>query len=149
MSVVHSAPRRAPGRPQPTRSPLRVVPAARPRSPRAPFVLLVVTLLAGGLVGLLLLNTSMQNGAFQLAELEKEAETLQSRHAQLSLEVEERATPAALAERAAELGMVPNTTPVFLRLSDGKVVGDPEPAARGESPSGVGGPSPAAVGARE
>ncbi|MGH1562678.1 FtsB family cell division protein [Mumia sp. DW29H23] len=151
MSIAQNAPRRAPGRPQPSsRGALRVVPARRPRTPRAPFVLLVVTLLAGGLIGLLLLNTSMQNGAFQLAELEKQAEALQSQHAELALEVEQRSTPAALADRAAELGMVPNTNPVFLRLPDGKVVGDPEPATRSQSqPSGVGGPSPAAVGDRE
>jgi hypothetical protein len=151
MSVVQNAPRRAPGRPQPSsRGALRPVPAARPRTPRAPFVLLVVTLLAGGLVGLLLLNTSMQNGAFELAKLEKQAETLQSRHAELALEVEQRSTPQALAERATKLGMVPNTNPVFLRLPNGKVVGDPEPATRwSETPSGVGGPSPATVGDRE
>jgi hypothetical protein len=92
--------------------------------------MLVVTLLASGLVGLLLLNTSMQNGAFELAELEKKAEALQSQRAQLALEVEERATPAALAERASALGMVPNASPVFLRLPDGEVIGDPVPASR-------------------
>ncbi|WP_167008391.1 cell division protein FtsL [Mumia sp. ZJ430] len=150
MSLAQNAPRRAPVRPaQQPRRDLRVVPAPRTGSPRAPFVLLVVTLLAGGLIGLLLLNTSMQNGAFELAKLEKKAETLQSEHAQLALEVERRSTPAALAERASGLGMVPNTNPVFLRLPDGTVVGDPVPASRdGRAASGVGGPSPASVGDR-
>ncbi|WP_262851903.1 septum formation initiator family protein [Mumia quercus] len=150
MSLAQNAPRRSPVRPpqQPRRN-LRVVPARRPSSPRAPFVLLVVTLLAGGLIGLLLLNTSMQNGAFELAELEKKAETLQSERAQLALEVEQRSTPAALADRASALGMVPNVNPVFLRLKDGSVVGDMVPASRaGRAASGVGGPSPAAVGDR-
>ena len=150
MSLAQNAPRRAPVRtPQQPRRNLRVVPARRPGSPRAPFVLLVVALLAGGLIGLLLLNTSMQNGAFELAELEKKAETLQSKHAQLALEVEQRSTPAALAEQASGLGMVPNANPVFLRLPDGTVVGDPVPASRGgRASSGVGGPSPASVGDR-
>ncbi|KAA1423479.1 cell division protein FtsL [Mumia zhuanghuii] len=150
MSIAHGTPRRATGRPQPSpRTPLRAVPARRPRTPRAPFVLLVVTVLAGGLVGLLLLNTSMQNGAFELAELEKKAQELQSRHAELALEVEQRSTPEAVAERAAALGMVPNTNPAFLRLPDGKIVGDPEPATRdSEAVSGVDGPSPVTVGDR-
>ncbi|WP_370619211.1 hypothetical protein [Mumia sp. Pv 4-285] len=151
MSVAHGTPRRAPGRPQPsTRSPLRAVPARRPQTPRAPFVLLVVALLASGLIGLLLLNTSMQNGAFQLAELEKRAEELQSRHAELTLEVEQRSTPESVAEKAAALGMVPNTNPAFLQLPDGKIVGDPEPASRAsEAVSGVDGPSPVTVGDRQ
>ncbi len=151
MSLAHNAPRRAPVRPAPQpRRTLHVVQSRRVGSPRAPFVMLVVTLLASGLVGLLLLNTSMQNGAFELAELEKKAEALQSQRAQLALEVEERATPAALAERASALGMVPNASPVFLRLPDGEVIGDPVPASRSSrSASGVGGPSPAAVGDRQ
>ncbi|PJJ56031.1 hypothetical protein CLV56_0235 [Mumia flava] len=148
MSIVNPV-RRAGTAPRPgPRNPLRAVPDRVQRTPRTPFVLLVVSLLAGGLVGLLLLNTSMQDSAFELATLEDKAEALQSRRAELTMEVEKRETPQALARRASKLGMVPNESPVFLRLSDGTVVGDPEPASADGPPSGLGGPSPAEVGAR-
>ena len=37
--------------------------------------------------------------------------------------------PQRVAEQAAAIGMVPNPSPAFLRLSDGKVLGDPDEAA--------------------
>ena len=48
---------------------LTVVPRAASRAPRVPFVVLVVTLLAVGLVGLLLLNTSLERGAYTAGAL--------------------------------------------------------------------------------
>jgi hypothetical protein len=42
-------------------------------------------------------------------------------------------SPANVARRALVFGMVPNTNPAFLRLSDGKVLGKPEPATRGSN----------------
>ena len=44
---------------------LTIVPRVAARAPRVPFVLLVVTILISGLVGLLLLNTSLQRGAYR------------------------------------------------------------------------------------
>ena len=48
---------------------LTVVPRAASRAPRLPFLVLVVAVLATGLVGLLLLNTSMERGAYQVTAL--------------------------------------------------------------------------------
>ena len=95
---------------------LRLVPARVLRARRAPFVVLVLLLLGVGLVGLLLLNTSLQQGSFDLTELGRETALLRDREAVLADEVAQRSAPGALASRARSLGMVPNEAPVFLRI---------------------------------
>jgi cell division protein FtsB len=135
MSTVFSPARAA--------APSRTTPAARPsarlsvvreepfRPPRMPFVLFVVTLLAAGLVGLLLLNTELQRGTFQVTELNKQADELRVRQQALEQQARTLDSPQHLADRALKLGMVPNPNPVFIRLSDGRVLGVPEAGKRG------------------
>jgi hypothetical protein len=107
-----------PGR-QSKRAELRLVPARALRPRRAPFVVLVLLLLGFGLVGLLALNTSLQQGSFELTELERETALLRDRHAVLADDVARRSAPGVLAERARSLGMVPNEAPVFLQVDPG------------------------------
>jgi len=107
---------------------LLAVPAAGPRPGGRAFVVLVVLVLAGGLVGLLLLNTAMQRSAFQLEELQQTSAALAVRGEVLDTQVERLRAPDRLARAASRLGMVAMTAPVFLRLSDGRVLGDPRPA---------------------
>jgi hypothetical protein len=107
-----------PGR-QSQRAGLRLVPARALRPRRAPFVVLVLLLLGFGLVGLLALNTSLQQGSFELTELERETALLRDRHAVLADDVARRSAPGVLAERARSLGMVPNEAPVFLHFDPG------------------------------
>src|SRR5688500_18215975 len=104
---------------------LRVVYGAPFRPPRMPFVLFVVALLAAGLVGLLLLNTELQRGTFQVTSLNTQADQLRDQQEQLERQVRTLESPQNLAERAYKMGMVPNPNPVFLQLSDGKVLGVP------------------------
>lgn len=104
---------------------LRVVYGAPFRPPRMPFVLFVVVLLAAGLVGLLLLNTELQRGTFEVTALNKQADHLRDEQEQLERQVRTLESPQNLADRALKMGMVPNPNPVFLRLSDGKVLGEP------------------------
>ncbi|HMG29133.1 MAG TPA: hypothetical protein VK585_03310 [Jiangellaceae bacterium] len=112
-----SAARRVlPGRPVPAPVGLRAVPAVAVRPRRAPFVVLVLLLLGVGLVGLLVLSTGLQQGSFELTDLERETTLLRDRQAALADEVARRAAPGTLAERATSLGMVPNDSPIFLRL---------------------------------
>ena len=61
------------------RARLTVVPRRRTRAPRVPFVTLVSTLLLGGVVGLLLFNTSMQQASFAATALEEQATNLSAR----------------------------------------------------------------------
>jgi len=110
---------------------LRVVYGAPFRPPRMPFVIFVVSLLAAGLVGLLLLNTELQRGTFQVTALNQQADGLRDQQEQLERQVRTLESPQNLADRALRMGMVPNPNPVFLRLSDGKVLGVPEEGKAG------------------
>jgi hypothetical protein len=102
------------GRIQPARSRLWVVPGGQVRPRRAPFVVLVLFVLAAGLVGLLVLNTSQ--GTFDLADLEQQNALLRDRHSELVGEVANRAEPGALASQAKQLGMVSSADLRFLHL---------------------------------
>jgi hypothetical protein len=79
-------------------------------------VVLVLLLLAVGLIGLLVLNTALQQGSFDLTDLEQRTAVLRDRHSELVGEVADRAAPGALARRAGQLGMVAGEDLVFLRL---------------------------------
>jgi cell division protein FtsB len=121
------------GKPRPgPRSGLgRLLPGKAGRSAkaaRAPFVLLVVALLASGLISLLLLNTAVNQGSFQLSKLKKETTDLTDQEQALQQEVDKDSAPGTLEQRARGLGMVPGGTPVFLG-ADGKVHGVPGQAS--------------------
>ena len=58
------------------RARLRVVPRTRVRAPRVPFVMLVSLVLLGGVIGLLLFNTSMQQASFRATAMEAQAQRL-------------------------------------------------------------------------
>lgn len=155
MSGPRSAVATAPAaRPQPRRARLSLVPPLRTGAPRAPFVLLLSTLLGGGLAGLLFLHTALAEDSFRLQDLQARSAVLTDREQVLQQQVAEEASPKRLAERAERLGMVRSVNPAFLRLSDGKILGKPRPgvapppppAATPEPPAGEQGGQP---GARE
>ncbi|MCC5579420.1 hypothetical protein IMZ11_27690 [Microtetraspora sp. AC03309] len=95
------------------------------RPPRAPFVLLVVGLLCGGLVSLLLLNTVLAQDSFELSDLRSGTERLRQQADQLDNQVRTLTQPNALDEQArGGSGVGPNgSSPNFVRT-------DPEPGAR-------------------
>jgi hypothetical protein len=104
---------------------LRLVPQRRSSASRAPFAVVLVGVLGGGLLGLLLLNTLVAQDSFTLHRLATESRELQQREQMLASQLEAQQAPSALAGRATDLGMVPGGAPVFLRLSDGRVLGKP------------------------
>lgn len=107
------------------RARLTVVPSRVQDARRAPFVVLVVLLLAGGVAGLLAFNTSMQQASFAATALEDRAAALAAEQQSLSMDLEKLRDPQQLATAAKALGMVPPPNPAFLRLSDGRVLGQP------------------------
>lgn len=113
------------------RARLSVVPPTPNRAPTAPFVILVMAMLVAGVLGLLAFNTNMQDKAFETTRLQGEADRLTAQKQRLMLELAALRNPQALAEKAKKLGMVPPTSPAFLSLKDGKVLGDPQPAVGG------------------
>ncbi len=120
-----SAPARpAAARPVAPRPALAVVPPHQ-RSGRAPFVLLVVTILSGGLMGLLALNTALAQGSFTVGELQRQTAELDDRSQALEQELARAQSPERLAIAARKIGMVPELDPAFIRLSDGTITGKP------------------------
>jgi hypothetical protein len=107
------------------RSRLSVVPRRVPKAPRIRFVSLVSLLLIGGVVGLLMFNTAMQQHSFTATALEERAAALDAHEQSLKMELDKVRDPQQVAFRAKQLGMVPATSPAFIRLEDGKVLGSP------------------------
>ncbi|MFG2929678.1 septum formation initiator family protein [Streptomyces achromogenes] len=105
----------------------RLFPAGRAQAARTPFVLLVVVLLGGGLIGLLVLNSALSEGSFELADLRKRTKTLTDEEQALQRDIDAYSAPDALQRRARELGMVPGGDPAFLG-PDGTVKGVPSAA---------------------
>lgn len=114
-------------------------PGTAGQAARMPFVLLVVALLGGGLISLLLLNSALNQGSFQLSKLKKETTVLRDEQQELQRDVDGYSAPDALQRRAHELGLVPGGSPVFIG-PDGKVAGTPAAAETPPPPS----PPPAA-----
>ena len=98
--------------------------------PRIPFALMVVTVLAAGLVGLLVLNTSLQRGAYAVTDLQDRSANLTPQQQDLETEVAALEAPQRISERAVRLGMVAGDSPAFLSLKTGKVVGRAAPGSR-------------------
>ena len=122
---------RAPSTPPPR---LRVVPVATGNPRRVPFVALVVAVLAAGLVGLLVLNTSLQRGAYTVTHLRDQAADLRLRQQNLQLDVAQLQAPQRVAEEALAIGMVQGGSPAFLSLATGEVIGEATPGERGNQP---------------
>jgi cell division protein FtsB len=104
------------------RARLHVVPRGRTTAPTMPFVMLVTLVLVGGVVSLLLFNTSMQQASFAASALEEQATTLTAREQTLQMELEDLRNPQRVAEQAQQMGMVLPAASGFLNLSDGSVV---------------------------
>ncbi len=110
------------------RARLTVVPRGRTRAARIPFVALVSLLLVGGVVGLLLFNTSMQQASFATTALENQAESLSAQEQSLRTDLEQLRDPRRVAEEAQRMGAVPAPPPCFLHLNSGRVQGTCTPA---------------------
>jgi cell division protein FtsB len=114
----------------------RLIPvtASSGQAARTPFVLLVVLLLGGGLIGLLVLNSAISEGSFKLDDLQQETKNLTDEEQALQRDIDAYSAPEALQRRARELGMVPGGDPAFLN-PDGTVKGVPSPAPAPEPAS--------------
>jgi cell division protein FtsB len=113
------------------RARLTVVPKRkRRRSSPVPFLLLVSMLAVGGVVGLLLFNTSMQQASFAATDLQQQADTLEAQQQSLQMQLARLRDPQTIAIKAQRMGMVLPTSPAVLDLRSGKVLGQPTPATR-------------------
>ncbi|MFF2039245.1 septum formation initiator family protein [Kitasatospora sp. NPDC058170] len=106
------------------RARITVRPGRRPVRGRTPFAVLVVVLLTAGLLGLLALNTALNEGSFELSRLQKQTTVLTDEQQGLQHQIDQGSAPDALERRARELGMVPAGGMAFLQ-EDGTVLGKP------------------------
>ena len=110
------------------RARLTVVPRGVQKAPKVPFVSLVSLVLVGGVIGLLLFNTNMQQLSFTATTLQSRAAVLGAQEQSLQMHLETLRDPQKVAARAKVLRMVPASSPAFIRLSDGAVLGNPSVA---------------------
>ncbi|WP_019868895.1 hypothetical protein [Salinispora oceanensis] len=121
---------------------LRVAPPAPVSVPRAPFAALIVVLVVGGVLGILLVNTKINENAIRLSQLQKEQATLNLEQQQLNQQITEAKAPGNLLEAARKLGLV-ELEPGYIQLPDGGAAIDvPQPGggpASGAGQPGTGG----------
>ena len=117
--------------PEPSRrTHLEVVPSRSQRRarPRALYAVIAVGALLGIVVAQLLLSIAISQGAYQLNSLQAKQTQLQRSYQAVSEDLNRVSSPQNLAANANALGMVSNSSPAYLRLSDGAVLGAPQPA---------------------
>jgi hypothetical protein len=90
-------------------------------------MILVIGFVAVSILHLLLTILTSQS-VYELADLKREKRELETTSQILSEEVSSLASNQNLLNTASRLGMVENTNPVFLRLTDQAVLGQPLPA---------------------
>ena len=94
----------------------------------APVVMILVTGFVAVSILHLLLTILTSQSVYELADLKREKRELETTSQILSEEVSSLASNQNLLNTASRLGMVANTNPVFLRLTDQAVLGQPLPA---------------------
>ncbi|WP_017572717.1 FtsB/FtsL family cell division protein [Nocardiopsis halotolerans] len=97
--------------------------AQQNRAPRIPFVLLVLCLLGGTLVGLLLLRSVVAEGAFAIDNLQAENQELSYEQQQLRSTVAQLESSDRVSEQAEDRGMEQGDAPLFLDPESGEVRG--------------------------
>lgn len=78
-----------------------------------------------GLLGVLLINTVVSQGAFRQHQLEVDLILASEQEEALTRAVQLAESPLQVEKAARALGMVPAASPVFLRLADGSILGSP------------------------
>ncbi|AVT32713.1 MULTISPECIES: hypothetical protein [unclassified Plantactinospora] len=110
------------------RSRLRVAPPMPVARPRVSFVALILVLVVGGMLGILVVNSKVNENAFRLERLQQQQSTLDIQEQELKQKIADAEVPGNLTARARQLGLVDSGPPAFIRLPDGRVIGVPQPA---------------------
>ncbi len=101
---------------------LRVVESPGQERSATWFIIACVSLLLGAIVSVLLMNTEMTKGAYTQRALNVEISNAAVATQTLEADLDEFATPANLAARAAGLGMVQMVNPGVISLAEHKVI---------------------------
>ncbi|MFF2369010.1 hypothetical protein [Agromyces sp. NPDC058110] len=128
----------AQSQPSPIRRRVRIPAILRPapdrvaRSrPRLAYAIIAVGGVAVIALAQLMLSIAVTQGAYEIDGYQLSQAKLSRQQQTLAEDLDRVQSPQYLAQNAEALGMVPNSNPVFLRLSDGAVLGQPTAAAGG------------------
>jgi hypothetical protein len=91
----------------------------RPAS-RTPFILLVLALLVGGLICLLVVNTTLAAASYQISNLQRSNAVATQRVQELQQQVASEQSPGSIEQRALRLGMRMQPTLSFIDLKTGR-----------------------------
>jgi hypothetical protein len=122
------APSRQPAGDVKSKPGLRVAPPAPVSVPRAPFVALVLVVVIAGVLGILVLNTKINENAFTLNHLQDQQNHLDQQEQQLDQHLADLESPNSLRAAALRQGLIDSGTPAYLPLPNGQTVGVPQPA---------------------
>jgi hypothetical protein len=103
----------------------RAAAARRLGGSRTPFVLLVLGLLGGGLVCLLVINTTLSAASYQINTLQQGNAQLSQQEQALQQQIAKEQAPATIQKRAYQLGMRPEQRLNFVNARTGKVSRQP------------------------
>jgi hypothetical protein len=96
--------------------------------PKIVYALSAVTGVAAIVVAQLLLSVGISEGAYEVSRLQASQVELGRTAESVTEDLVRASSPQSLAANAEALGMVSNSNPVYLRLSDGAVLGAPSSA---------------------
>ncbi|MBK5239268.1 MAG: hypothetical protein JJE28_09215 [Actinomycetales bacterium] len=139
-AIRMGSPRTSPAVPATSPTRFRVVATREQRHarPRVFYAVVTMSVIFGIIVAQLLLSVAVSSGAYEISGLQAQNRELTRTHQSMSQDLDRLASPQNLAANAEALGMVNNNTPVYLRLSDGAVLGSPEAASAGAGVIGGG-----------
>lgn len=114
-----------PVQPAPARYPLKPVSprSLRRRRPKVFFASVSVVFLLLVIVAQILLSITLQSGAYEIAGLQQDVKDLGRAEQSASQDINRLASPQNVARSAESVGMVSNSTPAYLRLSDATTSG--------------------------
>jgi len=129
-------------RPERERRTLRLVPqpTARPGHKTRPvvFYAIVVVATVAALIGAqLMLSIALSSGAYQISSLQGDQRDLSRIKDVIQQDIDRYSSPQNLANDAYALGMVPDSNPAYLRLSDGSLIGTAAGAATAPVPNNI------------
>jgi hypothetical protein len=111
---------------------IQIVAPSKHARPRVIYALSAVTCVGAIIVAQLLLSVGISQGAYEISALRASQVELGRTADSVGEDLIRVSSPQSLAGNAEALGMVSNSTPAYLRLSDGAVLGAPTSAAGGQ-----------------
>jgi hypothetical protein len=116
-------------RPRPAVRAARQARDGAPATSRTPFILLVLAMLGGGLVCLLVVNTTLAAASFRISNLQQENTQAAQRVQELQQQVSTDQSASSIEQRALRLGMRLQPTLNFIDLRTGRRYTDPAHAS--------------------